>query len=72
MDESIDRLQTDRLDLYLIHEPDPETTLDETLQALDDVVRAGKVIDVGASIRTLGSHRRRSCANNEQIGRAHV
>jgi aryl-alcohol dehydrogenase-like predicted oxidoreductase len=49
VDESLARLQTDRLDLYLIHEPDPETPLDETLQALDDVVRAGKVIYVGAS-----------------------
>ena len=49
VDASLARLQTDRLDMYLIHEPDPETPLDETLQALDDVVRAGKVIYVGAS-----------------------
>ena len=49
VDESLKRLQTDRLDLYLIHEPDPETPLDETLRALDDVVRAGKVLYVGAS-----------------------
>src|SRR5438132_2275150 len=49
VDESLTRLQTDRLDMYLIHEPDPETPLDETLQALDDVVRMGKVIYLGAS-----------------------
>src|SRR5262249_36063588 len=49
VDESLTRLQTDRLDMYLIHEPDPETPLDETLRALDDVVRAGKVLYVGAS-----------------------
>src|SRR5712675_271111 len=49
VDQSLARLQTDRLDLYLIHEPDPDTPLDETLQALDDVVRMGKVIYVGAS-----------------------
>jgi len=49
LDESLARLQTDRLDMYLIHEPDPETPLDETLQTLDDVVRMGKVIYVGAS-----------------------
>jgi aryl-alcohol dehydrogenase-like predicted oxidoreductase len=49
VDASIARLQTDRLDLYLIHEPDPETPLDETLRALDDVRRAGKVLYVGAS-----------------------
>lgn len=35
--------------MYLIHEPDPDTPLEETLQALDDVVRMGKVIYVGAS-----------------------
>src|SRR5262249_6949762 len=49
VDESLARLQTDRLDLYLIHESDPETPLEETLRALDDLVRAGKVIYVGAS-----------------------
>ena len=49
VDESLARLQTDRLDLYLIHEPDPETPLDETLAALDDLVRMGKVLYVGAS-----------------------
>ena len=49
VDESLRRLQTDRLDMYLIHEPDPDTPLDETLRALDDVVRAGKVLYVGAS-----------------------
>ena len=49
VDVSLARLQTDRLDMYLIHEPDPETPLDETLRALDDVVRTGKVLYVGAS-----------------------
>ncbi|MGH9144585.1 MAG: aldo/keto reductase [Vicinamibacterales bacterium] len=49
VDESLVRLQTDRLDLYLIHEPDPQTSLDETLRALDDLVRIGKVLYVGAS-----------------------
>ncbi len=49
VDESLARLQTDRIDLYLVHEPDPETPLDETLQALDDVVSSGKVVYVGAS-----------------------
>ena len=49
VDESLARLQTDRLDMYLIHEPDPETPLEETLQAFDDVVRMGKVLYVGAS-----------------------
>jgi aryl-alcohol dehydrogenase-like predicted oxidoreductase len=49
VDASLARLQTDRLDMYLIHEPDPEARLDETLRALDDLVRMGKVLYVGAS-----------------------
>jgi aryl-alcohol dehydrogenase-like predicted oxidoreductase len=49
VDASLGRLGTDRLDMYLIHEPDPETPLEETLRALDDLVQAGKVLYVGAS-----------------------
>jgi len=49
VEASLTRLQTDRLDMYLIHEPDPNTPLDETLRALDDLVRAGKVLYTGAS-----------------------
>jgi 1-deoxyxylulose-5-phosphate synthase len=49
VEASLSRLQTDRLDMYLIHEPDPETPLEETVRALDDLVRQGKVLYVGAS-----------------------
>jgi aryl-alcohol dehydrogenase-like predicted oxidoreductase len=49
VEASLRRLGTDRLDMYLIHEPDPETPLEETLRALDDLVRMGKVVYVGAS-----------------------
>ncbi len=49
VDASLTRLQTDRLDMYLIHEPDPETPLEETLRALDDLIHMGKVLYVGAS-----------------------
>ncbi|HEX2689419.1 MAG TPA: aldo/keto reductase [Kofleriaceae bacterium] len=49
IDTSLIRLGTDRLDLYLIHEPDPETPLEETLRALDDAVHAGKILYIGAS-----------------------
>jgi len=49
IDASLTRLATDRLDLYLIHEVDPETPLEETLRALDDAVRAGKILYIGAS-----------------------
>jgi aryl-alcohol dehydrogenase-like predicted oxidoreductase len=46
---SLERLGVGRLDLYLTHEPDPETPIEETLQALDELVRAGKVRAIGAS-----------------------
>jgi aryl-alcohol dehydrogenase-like predicted oxidoreductase len=49
IEASLGRLGTDRIDLYLIHEPDPTTPIDETLRALDDAVRAGKILYVGAS-----------------------
>jgi aryl-alcohol dehydrogenase-like predicted oxidoreductase len=49
IDASLGRLGTDRIDLYLIHEPDPATPIDETLRALDDAVRAGKILYIGAS-----------------------
>jgi len=49
IDASLARLRTDHIDLYLIHEPDPDTPIDETLRALDDAVRAGKILYVGLS-----------------------
>lgn len=48
-ERSLRRLGTDYIDLYQQHGPDPTTPLDETLRALDDLVRAGKVRYVGAS-----------------------
>ena len=49
VEDSLRRLQTDWLDLYVTHEVDPDTPLDETLRALDDLVHQGKVRYVGAS-----------------------
>jgi len=46
---SLRRLGTDYVDLYQIHHPDPQTPMEETLRALDDVVRAGKARYVGCS-----------------------
>ena len=46
---SLRRLRTDYVDLYQLHHPDPATPIDETLRALDDVVRAGKARYVGCS-----------------------
>ena len=49
VEESLRRLQTDRIDLYQIHMQDIDTPEDETLRALDDLVHAGKVLYLGAS-----------------------
>ncbi len=46
---SLQRLGVERLDLYLTHEPDPETPIEETLRALDELVQSGKVRAIGAS-----------------------
>jgi aryl-alcohol dehydrogenase (NADP+) len=48
-DASLRRLKADHIDLYQAHMPDPETPLDETLRAFEDLVRAGKVRYIGCS-----------------------
>ncbi len=48
-EESLRRLKTDWIDLYQIHYPDPHTPIQETLRALDDLVKSGKVRYVGCS-----------------------
>jgi aryl-alcohol dehydrogenase (NADP+) len=49
IDESLRRLQMDYVDLYQIHRLDPTTPIEETLEALTDVVKAGKALYIGAS-----------------------
>jgi aryl-alcohol dehydrogenase-like predicted oxidoreductase len=49
VENSLRRLRTDHIDLYQIHRPDPETDIEETLSALTDLVRSGKVRAIGAS-----------------------
>ncbi len=49
VESSLRRLGTDYIDLYQLHQPDPDTPIAETLAALDDLVRAGKVRYVGSS-----------------------
>ena len=48
-EDSLRRLQTDRIDLYQLHRPDFDTPIDETLGALTDLVRQGKVVHIGSS-----------------------
>ncbi len=49
VEASLTRLGTDYIDLYQMHRPDPETPLDETLRALDDLIASGKVRYIGNS-----------------------
>ncbi|CAG9263158.1 aldo/keto reductase [Paraburkholderia caribensis] len=49
VEDSLRRLRTDYIDIYLLHEPDPLTPLEETLDAMHDLVREGKVLYAGAS-----------------------
>jgi aryl-alcohol dehydrogenase-like predicted oxidoreductase len=60
VEASLSRLRTDRIDLYQIHQQDIDTPEEETLRALDDLVRQGKVLYIGASnyagYRLVDSH----------------
>src|SRR5438445_6299362 len=49
IDRSLRRLQTDHIDLYVTMEPDPKTPVEATLQAMNDLMHAGKVRHIGAS-----------------------
>ncbi|GAB2849196.1 aldo/keto reductase [Actinoallomurus bryophytorum] len=49
LDDSLRRLRTDHVDLFQVHRPAPDTDVEETLSALTDLVRAGKVRAIGAS-----------------------
>jgi aryl-alcohol dehydrogenase-like predicted oxidoreductase len=74
LDASLKRLQLDHVDLYQIHGTDPLTPIEETLGALDDCVRAGKVRYLGVSnhaawhiAKSLGISARRGLARFESI-----
>ena len=74
VDASLRRLQTDWIDLYQLHFNDPNTPIDETLGALDDLVRVGKVRYVGCSnflayqlARALGRSEVRGLARFESV-----
>jgi aryl-alcohol dehydrogenase-like predicted oxidoreductase len=67
VEASLRRLQTDRIDLYQTHKDDPETPVEETLEALDRLVKAGKVRAIGAS--QYGTERlEQSLAASKRLG----
>jgi aryl-alcohol dehydrogenase-like predicted oxidoreductase len=49
VEDSLKRLKTDWIDLHQLHDPDPKTPIEETLRALDDLIRAGKIRYIGCS-----------------------
>jgi aryl-alcohol dehydrogenase-like predicted oxidoreductase len=74
VEDSLRRLGTDYIDLYQLHGPDPGTPIDETLGALDDLVRSGKVRYVGCSnfqsyqvARALGRSEARSVVRFDSV-----
>ena len=69
IDASLRRLDTNYIDLYQLHADDPETPIDETLHALDDVVRAGKVRYIGCS-NFLAYRLARALGRSEALGLA--
>ena len=71
---SVSRLQTDSIDLYQTHKDDPATPVDETLEALDRLVKAGKVRAIGASqygadrlVESLAASKRLGLASYETL-----
>ena len=56
-EDSLRRLGTDRIDLYQLHRPDPGVPVADTLGALDELVRAGKVVEIGCSNFSTGQLR---------------
>lgn len=54
LDKSLTRLHVEQVSAYYIHEPDPKTPIDETLQALDKALSAGKIFSIGLSNVNLG------------------
>ena len=69
LDESLRRLQTDHVDLYQLHTPDPATPIAETLAALDELVREGKVRYIGSSQFT-GAQVHEAAAAARELGSA--
>jgi aryl-alcohol dehydrogenase-like predicted oxidoreductase len=66
IENSLRRLGTDRIDLYQIHRPDPNTDIDETLGALTDLVQQGKIRYIGSSSFSAGRIVEAQCTAHER------
>jgi len=71
IDASLHRLQTDYVDLYQLHSDDAETPLDETLEALDAIVRSGRARYIGVS-NFLGYRVAKALGRSDLKGWAHI
>ena len=69
-DASLRRLKTDYIDLYQLHKPDPDVPIAETLGALDDLVKAGKVREIGCSNFSAQQLREAAAASTAHPGSA--
>ncbi|MGD0811741.1 MAG: aldo/keto reductase [Acidimicrobiales bacterium] len=65
LEDSLRRLGTDYVDLYQLHRPDPETSIGDTLEALADLVKAGKVREIGCSNFSAAQLREAAAAAEE-------
>ena len=68
LEASLRRLQTDYVDLFYLHQPDPATPLEESLSAVEELVRAGKVRHVGASNFAAWQHCKMLGLNERGVG----
>ncbi len=69
LDASLRRLQTDHVDLYWLHQPDPKTPIGDTLAALDEEVKAGRVRQIGCSNFSAAQLREASAAVKDGAAR---
>jgi aryl-alcohol dehydrogenase-like predicted oxidoreductase len=69
LEDSLRRLRTDRVDLYQLHQPDPETPIADTLEVLDELVQAGKIREIGCSNFSAAQIREAEAAVREGAAR---
>lgn len=68
IDHSLKRLETDYVDLYIIHRFDENTPIEETMEALHDVVKSGKARYIGASAMYAWQFQKHNASQKEMVG----